>query len=352
MSTTMPVDPAGAAVPQPQEGRDFIRPIETRDRTTVEQIVGQAYMEDLSTANNSFYRSPMVLVSIIVVGFAINFLIGLDKVPVTSTFGYAQYLIGPCVVLLPTLAAIGWMQKPSFNNKLKDKVAGWNQGLLEEYYTPDVDAMSGAWVFEYKDTIAGVVLLDARNPGKEIPAVSPSSSGQSSALPEGWMERLREQHKAKPLADYTAPRTAEIRQLNVLAAYRKHGVATELLGNALDMAFGLAPGDNEASDSGKQATVQRVIALSSPFTAGGDGIWEKMGFVAVPPPVLRQELWREDEAVGLNFWQGRWMMVDRESWIKARENLYSRFAPNDGMEFGEGRDVAPDGSLIEKKKDQ
>ncbi|KLT46244.1 hypothetical protein CC85DRAFT_239568 [Cutaneotrichosporon oleaginosum] len=342
-----------------QNGRDFIRPMETRDRAAVEQLVGQGYLEDLAIANKKFYRSPMLILSIIILGFAINHVMGIHTVPITSTLGYAQYCIGPCIVLLPTLAAIDWLQKPSFITKLKAAVAGWNKGFVEEYYAPDVNAMSGAWVFEHKDTIAGVVLLDARNAGQEIsklvpsaPASASASSGEASWMQEGWMEGLRQRAKAQPLSDYEAPKTAEIRHLNVLAPYRKHGVATELLGAALDMAFGLAPGDNEAHDTGKQATVARVIAMASPFTPGGDALWEKMGFVAVPPPMLRQELWREDEAVGLNFWQGHWVMVDREAWLKAREGLYSRFAPKAGMEFGEGRDVAPDGSLIEKKKDQ
>jgi GNAT superfamily N-acetyltransferase len=298
----------------------------------------------------------MLILSILIVGMAVNFVMGLHKVPITSIWGYAQYAIGPCIILLPTLSGIEWLQKPSFNTKLKAAVAGWRQGFLEEYYAPDVNAMSGAWVFEHKDTIAGVVMLDSRNAGQDISKIVPSSSGDStgdaSAVKEGWMEGLRNRAKAQPVGDYEAPKTAEIRHLAVLSPYRRNGVATELLGAALDMAFGLAPGDNEAHDTGKQATVSRVIAMSSAFTPGGDAIWEKMGFVAVPPPVLRQELWREDEAVGLNFWQGHWVMVDRESWLKARENLYSRFAPKAGMEFGEGRDVAPDGTLIEKKKDQ
>ncbi len=52
-TTTAPpkVDPADASVPEPQDGRDFIRPIESRDRTAVEQLVGQGYMEDLAIAN-------------------------------------------------------------------------------------------------------------------------------------------------------------------------------------------------------------------------------------------------------------------------------------------------------------
>ncbi|GMK55065.1 hypothetical protein CspeluHIS016_0201210 [Cutaneotrichosporon spelunceum] len=349
MSTTKPVDSASATEPEPQEGRDYIRPIESRDRMAVEQIVAQSYMEDLSAANNQFYRSPLMFVSIIILGFAVNHLMGLDKVPINSPIGYAQYLIGPCMVLLPTLAAIGWLQKPSFDKKLKAAVTGWNEGLLEEYYKPDPGAISGAWVFEHKDTIAGTLVLDARNAGH---AIAPPSPESGEPVKEGFMEGLRRRAKAQPSGDYTPPRTAEIRHVNVLAEYRRHGVATELIGNALDMAFGLAPGDNEASDSGKQATVQRVIAMTSPFTAGGDRVWEKMGFVDVSPPTIRQELWREDEPVGLQFWQGHWMVVDREAWIKTRENLYSRFAPKEGMAFGEGRDVAPDGSLIEKKKDQ
>lgn len=40
------------AAPAPLEGTDYIRPFAAPDRDMVEQIVGQGFMEGLTTANN------------------------------------------------------------------------------------------------------------------------------------------------------------------------------------------------------------------------------------------------------------------------------------------------------------
>lgn len=279
---------------------------------------------------------------------------GIHKVPVNGPLHYAQYLIGPCVILLPLLAGIEWIQRPAFDHKLRSVIEGWDMVSLERYYTADTQSMSGAWVFEHKDEVVGVVMLDARSAGKELGSVVEGSAdvgavpaAASAALdPRGGDLRNR---KPASTSSKSASTTAEIRHLDVRAVYRRHGVGTELLGAALDTAFGLTPGNNEANDVGKQATVTRVIALAAPFTPGGDALWSKMGFVRVPEAEVAKEGWRTDKGVGLKKWAGHWVAVEREGWLAARDNLYSRFAPAAGMEQGEGRDVLPDGSMKDAK---
>lgn len=288
----------------------------------------------------------------------LNFAFGIHKVPVLGPLHYAQYLIGPCVVLLPLLAVIEWIQRPSFDTKLRSVIGGQDMATLDKYYAADTDAMSGAWVFEHKGEVVGVVMLDARGAGKDLGSVSggkASELGPTRVVPAAGLAALdprsgelrqRNTTKEEPTSSSS---TAEIRHLDVNAPYRRHGVGTELLGAALDTAFGLTPGDNEANDVGKQATVTRVIALTSHFTPGGNGVWLKMGFSPVPEAEAAREGWRSDAGVGLRRWKGQWISVRREEWLAARENLYSRFAPEVGLEQGEGRDVLPDGSMKDAK---
>lgn len=267
-------------------------------------------------------------------GLGIDVLLGVHKVPVTSVWENAKYLVGPAALALALILATNWHHNVSFPAKARATIGQWEEVPIEKYYETNLNTMSGAWVFDYKGVMAGMVMLDARGPGKELDSAAGVPSTSSSTSEKGVT------------TDSKSGTTAELRHLAVIPPYRRHGVGTELLGAALDVAFGLTPGHNESNDAGRQATVTRVIALTSPFTPGGDALWTKMGFVRVPDADVTREGWRTDTGMGALKWKGHWVAVDREAWIKAREGLYSRFAPAVGEEQGEGRDVAPDGTLV------
>lgn len=268
----------------------------------------------------------------IALGLGVDVLFGIHEVPVTNVWQYAKYLVGPSALALALILATNWHHNTVFPAKARAVVRSWDKEPIEKYYETNPQTMSGAWVFDYKGVMAGLVMLDARRAGQELDSAENM--------------RVTSTASEKDVHEDKSGTTAEIRHLDVIPPYRRHGVGTELLGAALDVAFGLTPGHNEANDAGRQATVTRVIALTSPFTPGGDALWTKMGFARVPSGDVVREGWRTNTGVGALKWAGNWVAVDRQAWMAARESLYSRFAPAEGEEQGEGRDVAPDGTLI------
>lgn len=224
---------------------------------------------------------------------------------------YAQMVIGPCLVFLPILALVEYRQRPDFDARMRTYVRGEDIRSPAEYYTPP----GGCWVFQHKESIIGVVMLDAHSPGGEVTpgaAVSLKSTVHARDKPEvvSEAEKLRRVESGKRST------IAELRHVDVDGMYRNKGVGVELAGHALDEAFGIG--------KDKQG-VKKVIALTSPFTPGGDALWNRLGFT----PVKREAGWREDKGLGWDKWSGEWVAVDRESWLAARGGLYAKYEEAD-----------------------
>lgn len=210
-------------------------------------------------------------------------------------------IIGPAFIFLPLLGIVEYLHRPMFEKGLRTFVRGEDIRSPSDYYV----SPSGCWVFQHKDKIVGVVMLDCHSPGKEVApgkALSLIRTEYTRDMPELVTEEEKERRKL-------GGEVAEIRHVDVDAMYRKKGVGMELLGHALDEAF-------------IKGSVKRVIALTSPFTAGGEAVWKRVGF----QPVEKEAGWREDAGLGWDKWHGRWLGIDREGWLATRAGLYEKYA--------------------------
>lgn len=278
-------------------------------------------------------RHPVFLVLAILLGLALNRLLPFTVSPDIPLSSFTP-LIGPCLILLPSLASIEYVQRWPFMAGMRQLIGGADLVAPVKYYEPTAFGGSQIIVFERQGDVSGVLALDARAPGKAVASVLGAKEGELGApgvldargknggkaktvtatASKGPAHDLRQRKgaavaAAEPTnanANANSSGVVEIRHFTVDGPVRKYGIGTELLVTALDAAFA-TPGTG------------RVIALTSAFTDGGEHIWTKMGFAPVEP----EAGWRASAPLGLLKWTGRWVAVDKATWEVRRTQLFA-----------------------------
>lgn len=256
----------------------------TRPREPARQVDPSRGTQILTKA---VYTHPVTILLVAVLGALLNRILGFKASPILRITALAP-LIGPALLALPILAATEYLQRWPFLARMRSAVGAVDLVQMESYYP------ASAWVFEHRGEIAGVITLDTRRPGLEVDTLLGGSEGEITQRPVDF--------EVVEKAGF-----AEIRHLAVDAQLRRYGIASELVAAALDAAFG-GTGDT---------AISRVVVLTSPFSAGGEGVWAKCGFVPVSP----EAGWRRDPGIGMLARKGRWMAVERGQWAVARRRV-------------------------------
>lgn len=258
-------------------------------------------------------------------GAVIDYLVGYVPKP-GNNLSLISPLIGPCLVLIPIMGWVEWKHRGNFLPILRRIVGSSDIRDPGAYYS---GGRSKCLLFEHAGQAIGVVCLDANRPGEAVESVlgdgtegsrgpkpSDSSSATTTAV-KGKSGDAKQRGKTETKAGST---DAEIRHLTCDLQYRHNGVGTELIAAALDHAFGISASGAVAAPTG----ILRVIICTNPFTRGGEEVWDKTGFKVIKTPDAR---WRTPDTFGIGKWQGRWMGILKQDWVKRREYLFREGQP-------------------------
>lgn len=236
-------------------------------------------------------------------------------------------LIGPCLVLISIMGWVEWKHRGSFLPILRRIVGSPDIRDPGQYYQ---GGRSKCLLFEHAGQAIGVICHDAKHPGERLDSVlgdgtegsrgaklSDSSSASTTATKGKGKSGDLKQRKGE---GKTGSTDAEIRHLTCDLQYRHNGVGTELIAAALDHAFGISADGTSSGSTG----VLRVILLTNPFTRGGEEVWDKTGFKVIKTP---DATWRKADVYGIGKWEGRWMGILKQDWVKRREFLFREGQP-------------------------
>lgn len=317
--------PPAAGAPDAPDG--VIRLYSNKDRSILNQIIGQGFMEGMGKANNrgewasvselpcrqtnptpQVYLHPVTLAAVFALAAVIDYKVG--YLPDPDIYGSSMApVIGFAMVALPVLGIVEWLHRGPFTSRLRGVIGAKDLVQAESYYS----SPSRLFVFEHKGEVRGELGLDARHPTAVVPSVLGDDEGQVS----DDKNVLRQRGKKDKKDEGAASGLAEIRHLDIESPLRRKGVATELVATALDHAFGIAGLDG--SPAAKAGAITRVVVLTSPFTPGGDKFWTKLGFS--PVPSSDSAGWRVDGPLGLLKQSGHWIAVDAATWTRKRDEL-------------------------------
>ncbi|WOO81403.1 uncharacterized protein LOC62_03G004931 [Vanrija pseudolonga] len=304
MSTVAAPAPAAAA-----DAPDGVIRLYNKDRSILNQIIGQGFMEGMAKANNRVYLHPVTLAAVVALAAIIDYKVGYLPDPDIPGSSMAP-VIGFAMVALPVLGIVEWLHRGPFTGRLRGVIGARDLVQAESYYT----SPSRFYVFEHKGEVRGELALDARHPTAVVPTVLGAEEGEVSQDKNVLRQRGKKDKKDEGGA---AAGLAEIRHLDIDSPVRRKGVATELVATALDHAFGIAGLDG--SPAAKAGAITRVVVLTSPFTPGGDKFWTKLGFS--PVPASESAGWRVDGPLGLLKQSGHWLAVDAATWTRKRDEL-------------------------------
>lgn len=282
-------------------------------------------------ANPSVLFKPSTIMFVLGLGALIDYFVGYVPKP-GNNLSLVSPLIGPCLVLIPIMGYVEYRHRGSFLPILRRIVGSSDIRDPGSYYQ---GGRSKCLIFEHAGQTIGVVCLDAKRPGEAvesvlgdgkdgsrgpIPAASQSTGSTTATEKTSSGGELKQRSGAgagKAAANQT---DAEIRHLTCDLQFRHNGVGTELIAAALDHAFGIAADGSPTQNTG----ILRVIICTNPFTRGGEEVWEKTGFKPIKVPDAN---WRTPYVYGIGKWQGRWMGILKQDWLKRREYLFREGQP-------------------------
>nr|XP_031857643.1 uncharacterized protein CI109_006973 [Kwoniella shandongensis]KAA5524715.1 hypothetical protein CI109_006973 [Kwoniella shandongensis] len=328
---------------------DIVRPFDlSKDVKILKMLVGQGVMEGLARANGRFLRHPLVIALILALGLIINHSLSFNP----SRDNYLSYitpLIGPCMVLLPTIGIVEYIHRPVFTSRLRKTIGSIDLVSPSTFYT---SSRSGIWVFEHKEEVVGVICLDTQSGrvGQTLESVLGDEEGQLAQ--QGILDKFLPKHgegvnqtstlskstsilngnadlrrRKNSKSRSTEGHVAQIRHLDVDTPYRGVGVGTELLLIALDSAFSLDASHTKPSSvstSTSTSSVEKVIVQTNPLSPDGGKLFVKAGFEPIPSLEVERMGLSLVEKVGVLGWKGRWMSVDKHTWIERRELILAK----------------------------
>lgn len=270
---------------------------------------------------------PSTILFVLCVGALIDYFVGYVPKP-GNNLSLISPLIGPCLVLIPIMGIVEYRHRGGFLPILRRIVGSPDIRDPGAYYA---GGRSKCLLFEHGGQAIGVVCLDARRPGEALESVlgdgtegsrGPLPSAESSATTTATAKgKVGLKQRGAGTGGKESPKPdAEIRHLTCDLQFRHNGVGTELIAAALDHAFGIAADGSLAANTG----VLRVILCTSPFTRGGEEVWDKTGFKPISVP---DASWRTPDTWGIGKWQGRWMGILKHDWVKRREYLFREGQP-------------------------
>lgn len=293
-------------------------------------------------ANPSVLFKPSTILTVLVVGAVLDYVVGFTPKP-GDNLSLISPLIGPCLVLIPIMGWVEWKHRGSFLPILRRIVGSPDIRDPGAYYQ---GGRSKCLLFEHGGQAIGVICLDARQPGEKLESVlgdgthgsrGPKPADQSSATSTATKGKPGKGEAKQRKADgkNAGSTDAEIRHLTCDLQYRHNGVGTELIAAALDHAFGIAADGTSSGSTG----VLRVILCTNPFTRGGEEVWDKTGFKVIKTPDAN---WRKPDVYGMGKWEGRWMGILKQDWVKRREYLFREGQPQQKETT----------AVVEEKKDE
>ncbi|KAK8849612.1 hypothetical protein IAR55_004947 [Kwoniella newhampshirensis] len=335
-------------------GSDFVRPFDaSKDEKILKMLVGQGIMEGLARANNRFLTHPIVLISILTLGLAIDHLLSFSPPTLSNPLSFLPLLIGPCLVLLPTLGIVEYLHRPTFTSLMRKTIGSVDLISPSVYYpttttSSSPSSSSGAWVFSHNEEIVGIVCVDCERGGEKLDTVLGDEEGQlakKGLLDDiltkkdkiddrkkiksengGLRKRISKSTTTSPTSTSECSRkVAHIRHLDVDTPYRGVGVGTELLTIGLDHAFKVSSTIASTPKRGKNDAahgIEQVVVQTNPFSPDRERLFLKAGFQPIPPS--EQDPLPPVGKLGVLRWRGRWLSINRVTWLSKREEIFAR----------------------------
>lgn len=237
--------------------------------------------------DSTAYTSPFAISVWLAAATVLNYLLGFQPNDI-STLSYFAPLIGFGLSALPALALIEYLHRGPFTARMRKVLGAEDMVDPVRYYGEDLK------VLQHNGEVVGVLALDTTaNAAKQLESVLGEEEGQQG---EQLVAPVVEKGKAKVI---------HIRHLDVDFASRKAGVAKELLLAGLDHSFAANP------------EITSAVVLASPFTPGGDAIWQSLGFRKVE----RQPNWATPKSMGVLSWREEWWAITSSEWSKSRARI-------------------------------